>query len=107
MRRIERDLHDGAQARLVAMGMTLDAAGQLLDTSPAGARALLVEARDSSVKALAELRDLVRGIPPPVLADRGLAEAVRNLALDTLVDVAVVADLPVRPAPWSAARSES
>src|SRR5262249_2848277 len=55
MRRIERDLHDGAQARLVAMGMTLDAADQLIETSPAAARALLAEARDSSVKALAEL----------------------------------------------------
>src|SRR5580704_12322752 len=71
IRRIERDLHDGAQARLVAMGMTLDAAGQIIDTNPVAARALLVEARDASVKALAELRALVRGIHPPVLADRG------------------------------------
>ena len=82
MRRIERDLHDGAQARLVAMGMTLDAAGQLIDDNPAAARALLLEARDASVRALTELRDLVRGIHPPVLADRGLADAVRALALD-------------------------
>ena len=64
------------------MGMTLDAAGQFIETNPAAARALLAEARDSSVKALAELRDLVRGIHPPVLADRGLADAVRALALD-------------------------
>ena len=83
IRRIERDLHDGAQARLVAMGMTLDAAGQLIDTDPEAARALLVEARDASVKALAELRALVRGIHPPVLADRGLADAIRALALDS------------------------
>jgi len=55
IRRIERDLHDGAQARLVAMGMTLDAAGQIIDTNPEAARALLYEARDASVKALAEL----------------------------------------------------
>ena len=82
IRRIERDLHDGAQARLVAMGMTLDAAGQVIDTNPAAARALLYEARDASVKALAELRDLVRGIHPPVLADRGLTDAIRALALD-------------------------
>ena len=68
MRRIERDLHDGAQARLVAMGMTLDAAGQLMEGNPAAARALLAEARESSAKALAELRALVRGIHPPVLA---------------------------------------
>lgn len=60
LRRIERDLHDGAQARLVAMGMNLDAVEQLLDTNPEAARALLAETRDSSSKALGELRDLVR-----------------------------------------------
>ena len=87
IRRIERDLHDGAQARLVAMGMTLDAAGQIIDTNPAAARALLFEARDASVKALAELRDLVRGIHPPVLADRGLADAIRALARQTWIDI--------------------
>ena len=97
MRRIERDLHDGAQARLVAMGMTLDAADQLVETSPVAARALLAEARDSSVKALAELRDLVRGIHPPVLADRGLAEAVRALALDMPLRARVSCELPGRP----------
>jgi signal transduction histidine kinase len=97
MRRIERDLHDGAQARLVAMGMTLDAAGQLIDTNPAAAQALLAEARDSSVRALAELRDLVRGIHPPVLADRGLAEAVRALALDSPLRARVTSELPGRP----------
>jgi signal transduction histidine kinase len=99
IRRIERDLHDGAQARLVAMGMTLDAADQLLDENPAAARALLAEARDSSVKALSELRDLVRGIHPPVLADRGLADAVRALALDNPLQVSVTAELPGRPEP--------
>jgi signal transduction histidine kinase len=97
MRRIERDLHDGAQARLVAMGMTLDAAGQLLDSRPDAARALLEEARDSSVKALAELRYLVRGIHPPVLADRGLLDAVRALALDSPVRVSLVGGLAGRP----------
>ncbi len=99
MRRIERDLHDGAQARLVAMGMTLDAADQLIETSPAAARALLAEARQSSVRALAELRDLVRGIHPPVLADRGLAEAVRALALDMPLRAQVACELPGRPPP--------
>jgi len=97
IRRIERDLHDGAQARLVAMGMTLDAAGQLIDTNPAAARALLIEARDASVKALAELRDLVRGIHPPVLADRGLADAIRALALDAPVRINLASDLAGRP----------
>jgi signal transduction histidine kinase len=97
MRRIERDLHDGAQARLVAMGMTLGAAEQLVDANPAAARALLLEARESSAKALAELRDLVRGIHPPVLADRGLADAVRALALDCPLRVHLSSDLPGRP----------
>jgi signal transduction histidine kinase len=97
VRRIERDLHDGAQARLVSMGMTLDAAGQLLETNPAAARALLAEARDSSVKALGELRDLVRGIHPPVLADRGLADAVQALALDLPLRVRCASELPGRP----------
>ena len=104
LRRIERDLHDGAQARLVAMGLTLDAAGRLIDTDPAAARALLVEARDASAKALGELRDLVRGIHPPVLADRGLAEAIRALALDAPVRVRVTGGLDGRvPAPVESA----
>jgi signal transduction histidine kinase len=93
IRRIERDLHDGAQARLVAMGMTLDAAGQLIDDDPKAARALLIEARDSSAKALQELRALVRGVHPPVLADRGLAEAIRALALDTPLRIHLTSDL--------------
>ena len=104
LRRIERDLHDGAQARLVAMGLTLDAAGRLIDTDPAAARALLIEARDASAKALGELRDLVRGIHPPVLADRGLAEAIRALALDAPVRVLVTGGLKGRvPAPVESA----
>ena len=93
IRRIERDLHDGAQARLVAMGMTLDAAGQIIDTNPEAARALLYEARDASVKALAELRNLVRGIHPPILADRGLADAIRALALDSPMRIHLASDL--------------
>ena len=97
IRRIERDLHDGAQARLVAMGMTLDAAGQIIDTNPEAARALVLEARDASVKALAELRALIRGIHPPVLADRGLADAIRALALDTPARIHLASDLTGRP----------
>jgi len=104
LRRIERDLHDGAQARLVAMGLTLDAAGRLIDTDPKAARALLYEARDASAKALAELRDLVRGIHPPVLADRGLVDAIRALALDGPLRVRVTGELPGRaPAPVESA----
>ena len=97
IRRIERDLHDGAQARLVAMGMTLDAAGQIIDSNPDAARALVLEARDASVKALAELRALVRGIHPPVLADRGLADAIRALALDTPARINLASELNGRP----------
>jgi signal transduction histidine kinase len=97
LRRIERDLHDGAQARLVAMGMTLGAAEQLVVDNPAAARALLIEAKEASAKALAELRDLVRGVHPPVLADRGLVDAVRALALDSPLEVNVTSDLNGRP----------
>lgn len=105
LRRIERDLHDGAQARLVAMGMTLDAAEHLLETNPEAVRALLQEARQSSAKALQELRDLVRGIHPPVLADRGLPDAVRSLAMICPLRTEVETDLPGRlePAVESAA----
>ena len=83
LRRVERDLHDGAQARLVALGMSLRAAEHLIPASPQAAVALVAEAREASSKALTELRNLIRGIYPPVLADRGLADAVRALALDT------------------------
>ena len=88
LRRIERDLHDGAQARLVALGMSLQAAERLFASNPEAALALVTEAKESSSRALTELRDLVRGIYPPVLADRGLGDAVRALALDTPLPVA-------------------
>ena len=65
--------------------------------NPQAALALVAEARETSSRAIADLRDLVRGIYPPVLADRGLAEAVRNLALDTLLDVEVEVDLAGEP----------
>jgi signal transduction histidine kinase len=78
------------------MGMTLDAIDRQLD-DPAVARALLAEAKDSSVKALSELRDLVRGIHPPVLADRGLVDAVRALALDSPLRVHIASELHGRP----------
>jgi signal transduction histidine kinase len=104
IRRIERDLHDGAQARLVAMGMTLSAAEQVIEDNPAAARALLVEARDTSAKALTELRDLVRGIHPPVLADRGIGDAVRALAMNSRLKIRVTNELPGRfPAPVESA----
>jgi signal transduction histidine kinase len=97
IRRIERDLHDGAQARLVAMGIALGAAEDLLDTDPEATRKLLAEARQASGKALAELRALVSGVHPPVLADRGLVDALRALALDSVPRVEVTADPIGRP----------
>ena len=96
LRRVERDLHDGAQARLVALGMSLRAAERLFETSPGAALALVGEAREMSSRALTELRDLVRGILPPVLADRGLGDAVRALALETPVATKLDIDLPGR-----------
>ncbi len=99
LRRIERDLHDGAQSRLVAMGMTIAAAERVLDDNPAAARGLLAEAKDSSAQALKELRELVRGIHPPVLADRGLIDAIRARALDCAVPVEVRASLSGRVPP--------
>jgi len=98
LRRIERDLHDGAQARLVALGMNLGMAEELLASDPDSAGELLAEARESTGLALSELRTLVRGIHPPVLADRGLDGAVRATALTSPVPVEVSADLPGRPA---------
>jgi signal transduction histidine kinase len=96
LRRIERDLHDGAQARLVAMGLSLGAIEHLVDRDPDKARRLLAEARESSAKALTELRDLVRGIHPPVLAERGLGDAVRALAMAVPLRTEVAVDLPGR-----------
>ncbi|MEU6471867.1 sensor histidine kinase [Streptomyces massasporeus] len=96
LRRIERDLHDGAQARLVAVGMDLGTIEALLDKDPAQARELIAQARKSSVEALTELRELVRGIHPPVLAERGLGDAVRALALRLPVATEVSVDLPGR-----------
>jgi signal transduction histidine kinase len=96
LRRVERDLHDGAQARLVALGMSLRAAERLIETSPKAALALVGEARAMSSRALTELRDLVRGIHPPVLADRGLGDAVRALTLETPVATKLDIDLPGR-----------
>ncbi|WP_448333811.1 sensor histidine kinase [Streptomyces sp. DSM 41534] len=97
LRRIERDLHDGAQARLVAMGMSLGTVEALIERDPAKAKELLAAARTNSAEALAELRDLVRGIHPPVLAERGLGDAVRALTLRMAVDVEVDVDLAGRP----------
>ncbi|WP_332641713.1 sensor histidine kinase [Aeromicrobium sp.] len=97
LRRIERDLHDGAQARLVALGMNLGLAEEMLASDPEGAAVLLAEARGVTTSALGDLRSVVRGIHPPVLADRGLAGAVQALALDMPFPTSVMISLPGRP----------
>jgi signal transduction histidine kinase len=97
LRRIERDLHDGAQARLVSVAMALGLAEEQLAHDPERARALLAEARTGTGAALAEMRDLVRGIHPPVLADRGLVGALEALALTSPVPVDVDAQLESPP----------
>ncbi|MFF8727727.1 sensor histidine kinase [Streptomyces sp. NPDC015171] len=98
LRRIERDLHDGAQARLVAMGMDLGTIEMLVERDPAQAKKLIAQARRNSAEALDELRDLVRGIHPPVLAERGLGDAVRALALRLPPVTEVAVELPGRAA---------
>ncbi|MFI6086784.1 sensor histidine kinase [Streptomyces sp. NPDC051218] len=108
LRRIERDLHDGAQARLVAMGMDLGTIEAMIEKDPAKAKEMIAKARQNSGEALTELRDLVRGIHPPVLAERGLGDAVKALALrlpvQTDVDVELFgrADEPVESAAYFA-----
>jgi signal transduction histidine kinase len=88
-RRIERDLHDGAQQRLVALAMDLGMARAKLETDPAAATALVGQAHEEAKRALAELRDLARGIHPAVLEDRGLDAAISALAARSPVPVEV------------------
>jgi signal transduction histidine kinase len=98
LRRIERDLHDGAQARLVALTMQLGRAEARLGEHPEAAE-LVREARGEAKEAIAELRDLARGIAPPVLADRGLPAAVEAVAGRSAIRATVDAKLSRRPPP--------
>jgi signal transduction histidine kinase len=98
LRRIERDLHDGAQARLVGLGMSLGMAEQKLGSDPEAVRELLADARRGAGEALAELRDLARGIHPPILTDRGLEGAVTALVARSPIPVKLLVDVPRRPA---------
>lgn len=97
LRRIERDLHDGAQARMVAVAMDLGMAEEKIADDPEKARELLQGARDEARRALAEMRSLVRGIAPSVLADRGLEAALLSLTARAPVAVELDVDLPQRP----------
>jgi signal transduction histidine kinase len=96
IRRIERDLHDGAQARLVALGLSLATAEKLMEANPEAAKAILREARAGAATSLTELRELVKGINPPVLTERGLIDAVRALALDSPLGTEVSTDIRLR-----------
>ncbi|MEU0025022.1 sensor domain-containing protein [Streptomyces sp. NPDC006335] len=99
LRRIERDLHDGAQARLVALAMDLGLAKEKLSEDPQAAARMVDEAHGEVKTALQELRDLARGIHPAVLTDRGLDAALSAVASRCTVPVQVEVDLPSRPAP--------
>jgi signal transduction histidine kinase len=94
LQRIERDLHDGAQARLVALAMDLGMAEERFARDPEGARELVVEAREEAKRALAELRDLARGIRPSLLAERGLGPALTALAARSPIPASVDFDIP-------------
>ncbi|WP_327244872.1 sensor histidine kinase [Streptomyces sp. NBC_01320] len=98
LRRIERDLHDGAQARLVALAMDLGLAKEKLAQDPEAAARMVDEAHGEVKVALQELRDLARGIHPAVLTDRGLDAALSAIASRCTVPVTVDVDLPSRPA---------
>jgi signal transduction histidine kinase len=95
-RRIERDLHDGAQQRLVALGMTLGLAREKMDSDPDQARALMDEAHADAKAAMVELRSIARGIHPAVLDDRGLDAALSAIAAKAPVPVSINVNLPKR-----------
>ncbi len=97
IRRIERDLHDGAQARLTAIGMTVGYAESVMADDPAAASQLMREARETTLAALEDLRALVRGIHPPVLADLGLSAAVENLAMQLPIPMSLDLGLDGHP----------
>jgi signal transduction histidine kinase len=98
-KRIERDLHDGAQQRLVALAMELGRAKAKFADDVEGAAALIDQAHSEAKAALVELRDLVRGVHPPVLTDRGLDAAISGLVARCPIPVETQYDVPIRPRP--------
>jgi signal transduction histidine kinase len=96
-RRIERDLHDGAQQRLVALAMGLGTARERLDADPEGGRQLVAEAHEEAKAALKEIRDLVRGIHPVILEDRGLDAALSAVVARSPVPVTLTVEVAERP----------
>jgi signal transduction histidine kinase len=97
VRRIERDLHDGAQARMTAVGMNVGLAEKLMQTDPESAAELLREARETTLTALADIRAVIRGIHPPALADLGLAGGIEALGAAIPVPVTLSAVVPGEP----------
>jgi signal transduction histidine kinase len=95
-RRVERDLHDGAQQQLVALAIALGNARALMDTDPAAAAVSLDSARNVLVSAIAELRELARGIHSPTLTERGLPTALQELARRSPIPVQVAVDVADR-----------
>jgi signal transduction histidine kinase len=96
-RRIERDLHDGAQQRLVALAVQLGTAQERLETDPEAGKAMVAEAHKEAKAALAEIRDLVRGIHPVILEDRGLDAALSSVVARSPIPVDLDVDVAVRP----------
>lgn len=94
--RLERDLHDGVQPRLVSVGMTLGLAQEMIDSDPAGAKELVAEAHTSTKAAITELRQLARGIHTSMLEDRGLDAALSALAARSHIPVTLDVNLPRR-----------
>jgi signal transduction histidine kinase len=93
LRRIERDLHDGAQQRLARLSIDLGLAGERIDTDPAGAKELVREGQEQARQALADIRLLVRGIAPSILLDRGLVPAIESITGGGPVNTVVMSDL--------------
>jgi signal transduction histidine kinase len=96
-RRIERDLHDGAQQRLVALAMGLGAARERLESDPETGRRMVADAHEDAKAALKEIRDLVRGIHPVILEDRGLDAALSAVVARSAVPVTLKVDVAERP----------
>lgn len=94
LHRIERDLHDGAQQRLVMLTIDLGLASERIETDPAAARQLIVDGQDQARQALAEIRQLVRGIAPSILLDRGLVPALESILGRGPVPTVLVSELP-------------
>ena len=93
LHRIERDLHDGAQQRLVMLTMDLGLAGERIDTDPAAAKQLILDGQEQAHQALAEIRRLVRGIAPSILLDRGLMAALESISTRGAVPIVLVSNL--------------